>query len=349
MLHIMGGSSRSVTYKYDGRSIEEICISFHDADMREKALRHLWSYTDLRISICRWLIGTIEDSIFQNSPLLFDSLEKAVAKLTMMDFTQGRREIVNRLVSKESNIWIIYDVIKEMFVDQKHNDNVDQLLEEWAESDSEWLWQIPVLVYADGQEGTYVNVMKRCLEKHLLSLSGQDNLEGVKFISSILYTSRDLQNLLCNMLGDKFNKSPKGKWKVAVLYVWICHYAYFAVDKDEPELPLVYLKSKEQFISLMSVIKYVYSDTSLRTILNEVLYYYMDEIDAYNIEPKPLANLLYNITLFSESHYQNVKAFLRLKMPSDNAIAKFCANYIIGKRKQQQVTLAQHQIGGASS
>jgi hypothetical protein len=204
-------------------------------------------------------------------------------------------------------------------------------------------------MYADGQEGNYVKVMKSSLEEHLLSISARGNLEGVKFISGILYTSRDLQNLLCNMLGDKFNKSSKRKWQVAVLYVWICHYAYFAVDQDDPELPLVYFIRKEQFISLMPVIKYVYSDPSLRTILNEVLYYYMNEIEAYNIDPKPLANFLYNITRFSESHYQNVKAFLRLKMPSDNAIAKFCANHIITKRKQQQATSTQHRIGGASS
>ena len=336
MLESIGGITRSATFTSKIDSITSLCVGFPTKEISLKVLENLWNlYPNLRHAISVWITKIAEQQKYQFT-YFFNEIIKSIVNLMELDFLYGYNEILQRLLSNSKNVFLLSKIIEKLMENKKFTQNIDELLKKWTFSKSSWLWRIPLLLYISGKKGTYAHCVENTFKNRIIEFASNPETDDVKFISVRLHESEHFRTMLYSQFGTVFADKSIVKDDIGILYSLFVYFSYYMVDESSPYLPLIVFDSKQQFISVSSILKHIFSNKSLRDLFLNILHMYLMEIDQYTLETKKIKLFFQQIAFWRYSYYENIQFFLCKKMPSSCVVAKEISEHLKNKLKSVQ-------------
>lgn len=269
----------------------------------------------LRSAIISWLIYLNKIYEYRTA---FDAYQiaTAFARIVSMDIRDAKMRIFPKLYSNPNNAGLLGTLIYKLYIDNISSDNIAQILFQWTESDSRWIWKSACLAYSlimEKKNGVvFEENLNETIGKRIIYLKQND----LHFIAALLYQSKHCRTMFSKAFGDAFSKTKDKNRKLLITgkYINLVRYCYYMVNESFMELPLVACDSKLQQMCLTEIVKQIMSVYSLRKQLYAILGVYMSEISGYKFSERVVNHIsafFYNMILSHSLYKQDIIYFLR--------------------------------------
>ena len=315
ILTVIGAETCKVSFKTRFENITERCICFSTA--HDKVMENLWDlFPMIRSEITAWLIET--DFIYQfRNAFSTSCFVRAMFNIVKLDFGDSINRLFPQLESNPHNKYLMMRLFLSLVEDTAMKKNACEVLKRWASSASDWLWEIPLVVFAKADTDLpFRDSLKRTVNKKMINCFEDDEEWDLTFIGGQMVTSAKLRTLVSEVFDELISESGRSKDKnyaVAVIYLLTTLNAYRFVEKDDMVLPLVAFDSREQSKNVEAVLLKTITDFSLRQGLFDVLGAYLNEIDEYEYSPEFLNRIkgfFFTLSIKAPRYYNDITRFL---------------------------------------
>lgn len=291
----------------------EQCIGYGEGS--ERVLNNIWiQFPALRKPIMTWLLKT--NAAFEyRSDLEAYQITTAFVRIITEDFAYAEKQIFIRLYSNQKNVGLLARISMELLKKSELKQAASDMVLQWAESDSEWLWKAAFLVYSYVNADDYDSRLKQALtdtvKKKFMGLNNTDL--GFITVSAFYFTK--IRQLIAEIFDFLYRVSDRQAWKqLAYTYICIIRYGYYRISKHLTDLPFVVCDSKEQLKCMVPILKYVMSRYDLRRQLYCILRVYLEEIADYDISRNTISYItayFYSLAGNDEDFRRDILLFLK--------------------------------------
>ena len=249
----------------------------------QKALQNLWEqFPALRDPICRWMVRLCQNYKARTD---FDAYQMvcAFARVVSIDFEDAQKRIFARLYSIQRNTGLLGNLVCKLYGEAGLEKKLEQLLQSWLSSGSNWLWQPACLACSflmpKLDEQRLAPALEKTIRFRLVHMSRDDST----FLAILLLQSEYFRTLLARLLCQMVQRANGRAERLATAqtYLYLLRSGYYLVDRRQPELPLAACDTSEQQRFLTPVLAVVLGQTSLRRQQNVILRAYLEELDHY--------------------------------------------------------------------
>lgn len=250
----------------------------------EEILSNIWiQFPDLRKPVISWLLRTNELFEYKTSFEVYQ-ITGGFIRIITEDFQYAKRQVFDRLYSKQDNLGLIARLAQELLADKRFRTDTLSMVLKWMESESNWLWKSALLVCID----TYDPDIDKQLHKAMVCavkkrMFGFQNAD-LRFIVLFAGNARNVRKITASVFSELYQScSLQGKEKLAWIYLKMIRYGYYQVNRNQIDLPLVTCDSQGQMDDIHYVLGFIMTRYNMYRQLCWILQAYLEEISGYDV------------------------------------------------------------------
>lgn len=291
----------------------QICIGIGNGS--KKALFHiLEQFPRLRNAIVSWLIHVNETYQYRTYFSAYQ-ITTAFARIASFDMVNAKKRIFTPLYSSPKNAGLLGNLIYKLYKDKETRGDAEDILIQWIQSDSVWLWKSVCLSYSFLAEDQFPVSFESELRESICRRLMQFNRADWSYISALLMNSVVIRSMFADAFSDIYGKlkSRDDRELLAQKYLNLIRRGYYRVNDSKMELPLVACDTQKQQESFRQIIVQVMSVYRLRKQLYIILEAYLNELSLYHFSERMVNHItayFYLMASSDMSYLQDVLSFL---------------------------------------